>query len=590
MVRFPQVRQVYKLSKSKANLTFLRPITVASWLQIPRLRREQVLCDENIQFMKQSVNKCTSECCHPKTTDFIPTRLLYLESGPYSDYVRLIVASETIGHLSIDIKSFDYAALSYCWGSPNDGQSQLCTKKDSLEARKGGIKESSMPPVLRDAIQVCRSLSIQYLWIDCLCIIQDDITDWERECALMSHVYSHALVTICTLSSTSCREGFLRRNRRHISIPFASHLSPSIVGQYSLVASGTCRDRVLFGWPALDEFHSAWASRGWTLQESLTSSRKLLFVEFMINFQCDSIVASETGYCKTGIPTSMFRVERSIMNQHPLNFGEWDNQVLQDYGERNYTNIQDKLPGISGMAKSASDGSGDTYLAGLWKRDLPYALMWFPYSHSAAEYNIELQELVDKLCCPSPYIAPSWSPIRLMGVRFERGLRFSRPALFRDTTSAESIVIEAQTTPAGQDPFGMIQDGLIRIRGRLATVTSDIILLPCYRFLPGLWYFEDKGDIIAYCNLDCFPKSNAYPRRELRMLMLVSTEGSESWRTILHQEHRESNSECSCGYSYPEDTLSDDSASDDPTPGKHLAPRSPSTRKYDCEYNSSLPF
>jgi hypothetical protein len=310
----------------------------------------------------------------------------------------------------------------------------------------------------------------------------------------------------------------------------------------------------------------------------------------MINFQCDNIVASESGYCKTEMPTSMIGVGRSIMNKHPLDLYSWEIEVLQDYGERNYTNIQDKLPGISGMAKSASDRFGDTYLAGLWKRDLPFALMWFSYSHLTPEYNIELQELVDKLCCPSPYIAPSWSPIRLMGVPFERGLRPSWPGFFRDTTSAESIVIEAQTTPAGQDPFGMIQDGLIRIRGRLARVPSDIGPLLCHRFLPRLWYFEDKGCIIAYCNLDCFPKSNAYPRRELRMLMLVSTEGSESWRTILHQEHRESNSECSCGYSYPEDTLSDDSASDDPTPGKHLAPRSPSTRKYDCEYNSSLRF
>jgi hypothetical protein len=115
MVRFSQVRQVYKLSKSKANLTFVCAVTVASWLQIPRLRREQVLCEENIQFMQQSVNKCTSECYHSvEMTDFIPTRLLYLGPEPYSDSVRLIVTSEIIGRLSTDIKSFDYAALSYC--------------------------------------------------------------------------------------------------------------------------------------------------------------------------------------------------------------------------------------------------------------------------------------------------------------------------------------------------------------------------------------------------------------------------------------------------------------------------------------------
>jgi hypothetical protein len=184
----------------------------------------------------------------------------------------------------------------------------------------------------------------------------------------MSHVYSQALVTICTLSSTSCREGFLRRDRRHISIPFTSQLCPSIVGQYSLVASGTCHSWDLFGWPALDEEHSVWASRGWTLQESIMSSRKLLFGEFMINFECDTIVTSETRYCQEGMPTHTLRVTRPTTNKYPLSHVMWDNEVLKDYGKRNYTKIRDKLPGISGMAKSASDRSGDTYLAGLWER------------------------------------------------------------------------------------------------------------------------------------------------------------------------------------------------------------------------------
>jgi hypothetical protein len=331
------------------------------------------------------------------------------------------------------------------------------------------------------------------------------------------------------------------------------------------------------------------------------SSRKLLFGEFMINFQCDAIVTSETGYCKEGMSNATLRVTRPTMDKYPLGHDMWDNEILKDYGKRNYTKIQDKLPGISGMAKSASDRSGDTYLAGLWKRDLPYALMWCPYPPSATEYNMELQELVDKLCCPSPYIAPSWSPIRLIGVGFDRGFNFSESRFSRDNTSAEGVVIEAQTTPAGQDPFGMIQDGLIRIRGRLARVPSDISPLPCDKWL---WYFEDKGCIITYCKLDSWPKSNAFPRRELRMLMLVSTEGSESWRTLLHQDHtllyqeesllhpeqRKIDFECSCGHSSPQDPVSDKSASDDLTPGKHLAPRSHSTRKYYCEYNSNLRF
>jgi hypothetical protein len=62
------------------------------------------------------------------------------------------------------------------------------------------------------------------------------------------------------------------------------------------------------------------------------------------------------------------------------------------------------------------------------------------------------------------------------------------------------------------------------------------------------------------------------------MLMLVSSEGFESWRALVHQKQNLI-SEYSCGCSYPEDTVSDDLASENLDPGKHLAPRSPQENK-----------
>ena len=185
--------------------------------------------------MKQSINKCISECSHPEATSFIPSRLLYIEPEPYSECARLVVTSKLVGHLAVDIKSVKYAALSYCWGPPGDARSQLRTEKNSVDARKAGIHEDLMPPVLRDAIQVCRSLSIQYLWVDSLCIIQDDTLDWERESTLMSLVYGNAFVTICAVSSSSCQESFFSRDRRHVLVPFTSQVNSSIVGHYNVV-------------------------------------------------------------------------------------------------------------------------------------------------------------------------------------------------------------------------------------------------------------------------------------------------------------------------------------------------------------------
>ncbi|KAM6534245.1 hypothetical protein FALCPG4_007177 [Fusarium falciforme] len=152
---------------------------VASWLRIPSLRKDNVLCEENIRFMTQAINQCESECQHSRSSGFLPTRLLDLGPDPSSDSVRLIITSESLAPSGPETKPPRYAALSYCWGSENDAKSQLCTTSDSIEIRKTGIPKDAMSAVLWDAVTVCRSLGIRYLWIDALCILQDDNkADW----------------------------------------------------------------------------------------------------------------------------------------------------------------------------------------------------------------------------------------------------------------------------------------------------------------------------------------------------------------------------------------------------------------------------
>lgn len=38
----------------------------------------------------------------------------------------------------------------------------------------GGMPITELPQTFHDAIEVCRALNIRYLWIDSLCIIQND--------------------------------------------------------------------------------------------------------------------------------------------------------------------------------------------------------------------------------------------------------------------------------------------------------------------------------------------------------------------------------------------------------------------------------
>jgi hypothetical protein len=62
---------------------------------------------------------------------------------------------------------------------------------------------------LRDAIDVTRKLGIRYLWVDALCIIQDNVTDKSREIERMGKVYKNATVTIAAASASRVSEGFL---------------------------------------------------------------------------------------------------------------------------------------------------------------------------------------------------------------------------------------------------------------------------------------------------------------------------------------------------------------------------------------------
>ena len=59
----------------------------------------------------------------------------------------------------------------------------------------------------QDAVRTTRSLGQQYLWIDSLCIIQDDEEHWAREEAAMAGVYGGSLYTLAALNSENSSEG-----------------------------------------------------------------------------------------------------------------------------------------------------------------------------------------------------------------------------------------------------------------------------------------------------------------------------------------------------------------------------------------------
>jgi hypothetical protein len=106
-----------------------------------------------------------------------------------------------------------YLTLSHRWGH---GCEKFSTTQDNVDQRKVGLDISELPKGIQDAIQVARNLEVQFIWIDSLCIVQDDDSDWARESVCMEDIYASSYCTIAVTSLDDLR-GFLVRNNLYFN-------------------------------------------------------------------------------------------------------------------------------------------------------------------------------------------------------------------------------------------------------------------------------------------------------------------------------------------------------------------------------------
>jgi hypothetical protein len=108
------------------------------------------------------------------STEFeLLSRLIAISFDGTNYKVRLV---ETEGWSAEEIGPLSYAALSHCWGPKPDEISQ--TTKENLAASKENIDFSTLSRTFQEAIKVAQALRTNYLWIDSLCIVQNDAEDW----------------------------------------------------------------------------------------------------------------------------------------------------------------------------------------------------------------------------------------------------------------------------------------------------------------------------------------------------------------------------------------------------------------------------
>jgi hypothetical protein len=137
---------------------------------------------------------------------------------------------------------------------------------------------------VRTAMQVVELLGERYLWVDQLCIVQDDEVSKAAEIQNMATVYAHASLTIIAASNADCGIS---------GIPGVSkprHLR-QVIHKFRREEISEMRWRPRT--PVSISRPSSWYQRGWTFQEQLFSCRRLVFSGDTVQWECKRAIWRE---------------------------------------------------------------------------------------------------------------------------------------------------------------------------------------------------------------------------------------------------------------------------------------------------------
>ncbi|KAL2399883.1 hypothetical protein ABEF93_002573 [Exophiala dermatitidis] len=418
---------------------------VHHWLETCRSSPSHSNCNRSLQFASY------------------PSRLIDVRpDNTTADTWRLVEVDET--H---DVTGA-YMTLSHRWGS-EAFKLERATHADMLR----GMSLAALPGTYQDAIRIVRRLDVRYLWVDSLCIFQDERLDIQTEAIRMAEIFGNAL---CNISALSGRQDGLFCTR-----------APELVNSdcvilnaenYDLKQSYFLNDLQLWRGELL---HMPLTTRGWVLQEELLAARTIYFGSRQVLWACTDFRACETYpqmHTKRSIQATddkqqflhdeelgpiaaMLQVAKtSIQNFDPepvspdngdLLFGAWT-QFVAHYSLRKLTFPADKLLAIAGICKLFGGVMHDEFLAGLWRQHIMTGLLWYIRPHTITNRPVE-------------YRAPSWSWASNEGY-----VMHAEPFNFSWTVAQ---VVDAKCQPEDGEDFGMLVSARLRLQAPCLAMFID---------------------------------------------------------------------------------------------------------------------
>jgi hypothetical protein len=402
-----------------------------------------------------SHQKCSATLTGTRTISY-PDRLLDL---------RRVSQDLDVGPTLIETQSSQwknsgtqhYVALSHCWGK----EPLLKTKKSNYDSFKESVCWSCLPRTFQDAILVARCLEVDFIWIDSLCIIQDDALDWAKQASKMGTIYDNAHITLCATGAKDGATGlFFDRTDVHTIAGTHEGISYTIYvrqmlyhGAFENVKEHDSSKANQHGYRQRD---LPGQKRGWIAQEQLLSRRAIHFTQEELVWDCRETVECECNSITEhtfGAPNFKQSVLAGLYEIKVAWFS-WT-EMLKKFVVRDFSKDYDRLPALSGLAQRFERCSGAKlghYCAGLWRSELPIGLMWVAVHPGQRCLMTNEGGLVS-----SP---PSWSWAAMKPMSLDWPEFFSLYQFKID-------IIDVETYHSTQDTKGMLIGGRIYLEGRL---------------------------------------------------------------------------------------------------------------------------
>ncbi|KAH8195677.1 hypothetical protein TruAng_010160 [Truncatella angustata] len=450
-----------------------------------------VASSHSVALAQDCLRRCIKE--HPECRDpvyndtdsemrhlHLPTRLLNISLD--DENVLKVHLSEMPGLTEKErqgVAKAGFATLSYCWGGPQEHR----LVEESRTALLAGQNVSVFPKTIQDAIKFTHLVGLRYLWVDALCILQDNENDKAIEISRMSSYYGANAVTILAASSAAATEGFLKHREDsglHDVGPFRLPYQTS---------SGATGSVLLYH--EVNPGSEPTTSRGWTLQETMLSHRLLIFSSRQLFWRCH-----RTGVgCGGSLHDFDYRAVNNtdVFNAtSPMQSSSWDEwkNIVEGYSRRSLSVSSDKLPAISAVARQFVLTSSKhfrrpiTYYAGLL--------------HDTEQPDVFRKQLLWATTDPSTsgrcwpgygtwhVRAPSWSWACMDGnlLHVPLGKMF-----FHNPSDVISNILDISVQLCHKSlPYGMVRGGSLEVKGSIITLIGTN---RCSRNLRSFIKFEE---------------------------------------------------------------------------------------------------